>query len=137
MPTVIFAGRLKNLKDISDFVVKQAQSAGFNDSDVYAVQLAVDEAATNIIEHAYGGDGKGDIVCSCEVLKDGFEVRLSDSGRPFDYDSVPDPVVGVPIEKLKPRGLGVFLMRKMMDDVSYYTSAEEGNVLVMIKHKGK
>jgi serine/threonine-protein kinase RsbW len=130
-----FHGRLENLQEIGDFVVDCARSAGFNDADIYAIQLAVDEAATNIIEHAYKGNEPGDIDLKCEPIRDGIKIVLSDHGRPFDPDSLPEPTLNVPIEELKPRGLGVFLIRQMMDEVEYQFDPETGNSLTMIKHK--
>ena len=59
MTTVIFPGRYESLSEIRDFVVEIAKIAGFQDFDLYAVELAVDEACSNIIEHAYGEENVG------------------------------------------------------------------------------
>lgn len=135
MPTRKFPSHLENLKDIGDFVVKQAKLAGFDNGEIYAVQLAVDEAATNIIEHAYEGKEVGEIELQCEVLSDGIKIILRDQGEPFDPDGLPKPELNVPLDQLKPRGLGVFLIRQMMDEVDYKFSPRNGNVLTMIKRK--
>ena len=135
MVTVTFPGRLESLEKISDFVQQVARSANLNERDVYAVQLAVDEACTNIIEHAYHGEGVGDIVCSCDVIGDGLKVVLLDRASPFHPETMPEPVLDVPLEDVKSRGLGMFLMRKMMDDVKFEASPGGGNCLTMIKHK--
>ena len=66
MTTTVFPGRYESLSAIRDFVVNVAKGAGFKDFDLYAVELAVDEACSNIIEHAYGGENKGDIELTCE-----------------------------------------------------------------------
>lgn len=123
------------LAQISDFVTVNAKAAGLDEASIYAVQLAVDEAATNIIEHAYGGSGQGDLEITCEVLDDNLRITLHDHGKPFDPEKVPTPVVNVPLEKLKSRGLGVFLIRHMMDEVHYEFSPNEGNTLVMVKRR--
>lgn len=135
MPTRKFPARLDNLKDIGDFVVQHAKIAGFDDAGVYAVQLAVDEAATNIIEHAYEGEELGDIELMCEVMSNGIKIVLHDHGRPFDPGNLPTPALNVPIDQLKPRGLGVFLIHQMMDEVNYKFSPQNGNVLTMVKFK--
>jgi serine/threonine-protein kinase RsbW len=62
-------------------------------------------------------------------------VILKDRGRPFDPISVPRPVLNVPIQKLKKRGVGFYLMHKVMDELHYETSPESGNTLVMVKRK--
>ena len=135
MVTVTFPGRLESLEKISDFVQEVARSACLNEREVYAVQLAVDEACTNIIEHAYHGEGVGDITCTCDVLGDGLKVVLLDRARPFHPAAMPEPVLNVPLDEVKSRGLGIFLMRKMMDDVKFEVSPGGGNRLTMIKHR--
>ena len=136
MPTRKFSGRLDNLEKICVFVTRAARQAGLDERQVYAVQLAVDEAATNIIEHGYRGSGKGDLVISCEAQEDGLQVTLHDHAPPFVPDEVPDPVTDVPLDELKSRGLGVSLMRKMMDEVHYHFDPDHGNTLTMVKRKG-
>jgi len=103
-------------------VQQVARSACLDEREVYAVQLAVDEACTNIIEHAYHGEGVGDIECSCNVLKDGLKVVLSDRASPFHPEAMAEPVLNTPLEEVKPRGLGIYLMRKMMDHVEFEES---------------
>jgi serine/threonine-protein kinase RsbW len=133
--TFTFPGRFESLEKISEFVQQAARSASLSERDVYAVQLAVDEACTNIIEHAYQGEGVGDIVCTCKVLRDGIKVVLLDQANPFQPETLPDPVLNAPLDEVKPRGLGIFLMRKMMDQVKFDTSPRGGNRLTMVKHR--
>lgn len=135
MPTKTFSGHFSSLEMISHFVMKVARDAGLDDKSVYGVQLAVDEAATNIIEHGYGGEGLGEIRITCEILEDGFKVELLDRGKSFDLDAVAEPVTNAPLEDIKPRGLGVFFMRRMMDDIRIETSPRSGNRLIMIKRR--
>lgn len=137
MRTLSISGRLENLAKIREFVVEAAKSAGFDELDVYAVELAVDEACANIIEHAYGGEGIGDIHCTCLVTEDGLTILLKDHGKPFDPESVPEPNLHAPIEELQPGGAGLFLMRKMMDEVEFRFDPVKGNVLKLVKRKHK
>lgn len=133
MDTQVFPGRYDSLAKISQFVVKAAREAGLDDRAVYAVELAVDEACTNIIEHAYGGEGRGDLVCSVQVKNNELQITLNDRGRPFDPDKVPQPLLNQPLSKVKSRGVGIYLMSRMMDDIRYNSSPEQGNTLTMIK----
>jgi serine/threonine-protein kinase RsbW len=133
--TLTFPGRFESLEKISEFVQQAARSACLNEHDVYAVQLAVDEACTNIIEHAYHGEGKGDIVCTCNVLRDGIKVVLLDRASPFHPEAMPEPMLNTSLDEVKPRGLGIFLMRKMMDHVKFEAPPGGGNRLTMIKHR--
>jgi serine/threonine-protein kinase RsbW len=133
METVSFPGRFESLPEIGKYVEDAAKSAGLSDKAVYQVQLAVDEACANIIDHAYGGENKGDIDCTLIPKKEGLTIILRDRGRPYNPQNIPDPQLNVPIEKLKPRGVGVYLMRKVMDEVYYEYSPEAGNVLTLFK----
>jgi serine/threonine-protein kinase RsbW len=135
MKTVKFPGRFESLPKVGEFVRKAAISAGLNDKAVYAVQLAVDEACSNIIDHAYGGEGKGEMICSVITSKDGLTIILRDRGKPFNPQDISDPEINVPLDRLKPRGVGIYLMRKMMDEVYYEYSPNGGNILTMVKHR--
>lgn len=130
-----FPGKFESLPAISEFVTRNAREAGLNSKEVYAVELAVDEACTNIIEHAYRETYSGEIVCSCQPVKQGLKIVLSDRGETFDPKSVPEPDPTVPLEQVSPRGAGLFLMRKMMDEVEFAFDPVNGNVLTMVKHK--
>lgn len=138
MPQKTFVGRLENLSQIGKYVAQAAQKAELDDEATYAVELAVDEAATNIIEHGYGEDQPGKIVCIYEVLQDGLKIILQDQAQKFDSESVPEPsFYGKSIENLTPRGLGLFFIRKLMDEVNFDFSPGTGNILTLIKRKQK
>jgi serine/threonine-protein kinase RsbW len=135
MPTQRFSCSLKNLEMICDYITHFANEAGLNESEVYAVQLAVDEASTNIMEHGYGHECPNRIDITCEILEDGLKVVIYDDADPFDPESVPEPEINVSLEDIKPRGLGIFFMRKMMDEVHYESSPD--NTLTMIKRHAR
>lgn len=134
MSTKRFSCSLNNLEGICDYVSDCARQAGLSEAEVYAVQLAVDEATTNIIEHGYGRECSNRIDVTCVILEDGLKVVIYDDAEPFNPESVPEPEINVSLEEIKPRGLGIFLMRQMMDEVHYESSADKGNTLTMIKH---
>ena len=133
--TATFPARFESLSEIDDFVARHAQAAGLEPSDVFAVQLAVDEACSNIIEHAYGGEGSGDLECTCQIGEDGLTVVLRDHGQPFDPDRVPSPRLDAPLKEREAGGLGLHFMRRLMDEIRFAFSAEGGNVLTMIKRR--
>lgn len=135
MKTETYPGNYTSLAQISQFVIQAAQDAGLNEHETYQVELAVDEACCNIIDHAYGGENRGDMQCSVEIGDGKLTVILKDRGNPFDPACVPKPVFNVSIEKLKKRGVGFYLMHKIMDELHYETSPESGNTLVMVKRK--
>jgi len=116
---------------IADFISRSMSQLGI-EAGVFEVQTAVDEACTNIIEYAYSAEG-GIITITCEMQDDDFVVTIRDKGKPFDPSSVPPPDLEADLDKRKIGGLGIYLMRKLMDDVSYSFDAEKGNTLLMRK----
>jgi len=137
MSTKHFSCSLSNLEKICDFIAHCASEAGLDETEVYAVQLAVDEASTNIIEHGYGQECPSRIDITCEPVEDGVKVVIYDDAAPFDPTSIPEPEINVSLEEVKPRGLGIYLMRKMMDEVCYESDPDKGNTLTMIKRHAK
>jgi serine/threonine-protein kinase RsbW len=135
MGTATFPGTLENVSRICEFVVKGAREAGLDDNAVYQVELAVDEACTNIIEHAYRGESKGVIECSYQVNKGSLTVVLQDYGRSFNPNKVPVPNVKGPLKNLKARGAGLYLIRNLMDEVHFEFSKKDGNRLTLVKRK--
>ena len=135
MPTRNFPGRYENVVDICDFVMGIAQLSGFTAKDKYKIQLSVDEACSNIIEHAYGGEGLGEIQCTCEVDEEALTIVLHDHGHPFDPSLVPEVEIKTCINDVKSGGAGLYLMRKLMDTVCFEFNQKDGNVLTMVKHR--
>jgi serine/threonine-protein kinase RsbW len=135
--TRTFPGRFDSLAAISEFVTRAARAAGLDARAVDAVQLAVDEACSNIVEHAYGGEGRGDIECTCRVDSDGLTVVLRDHGRPFDPSSVPEPDLSPSLDDAACTGggLGLYFVRQLMDQVHFEFTADSGNVLTLVKRK--
>ena len=123
--------RLENLLVIAEFISRSMSQLGIEEG-VFEVQTAVDEACTNIIKHAYSAEG-GVITVTCEMGDSDFIVTIRDKGKPFDPSSVPPPDLDGDLDKRKIGGLGIYLMRKLMDDVSYHFDVVKGNKLVMRK----
>ncbi len=135
MKTVKFAAKFEKLYDIREFVGKIARKGGFSDKDVYNIQLATDEAASNIIEHAYRNMPGKTLELSCDMQGDVITVILTDYGESFDPSEVPVPDLKADLSDRKIGGLGIFLMRKLMDDIRYQPGPGKSNVLTMTKRK--
>jgi serine/threonine-protein kinase RsbW len=137
MRTAIFLAQFDQLDAIRGFAAQAARDAGLQDSEVNAVVLAIDEACSNIVEHAYRGVKKGQIECTCDAGPDALTIILRDHGKAFDVSKVPAPDVGADLSDRRIGGLGIFLMRKLMDEVRFEAQGKSGNVLTMVKHKGR
>ena len=123
--------RLENLEVIADFVATSMKQLGIEEG-TYQVQLAVDEACSNIIKYAYS-DWEGIISIACELQDNEFVITIGDKGSPFDPNSVPPPDMETDWDERSIGGLGIYMMRKLMDEVSYSYDTEKGNRLTMRK----
>jgi serine/threonine-protein kinase RsbW len=102
-----------------------------DDQSVFNVQLACDEACSNVMEHAYNG-GDGLVRISCTLHLDSLEIQIHDTGKPFDPAVVQEPDLDAPLEEREAGGLGLFFMRSVMDEVRFEFD-ESGNRLTMVK----
>ena len=129
------AAEVTNLRAIANFILKVTAEAGFDDRARYEVQMAVDEACANIIEHAYSEGDEGGIRLVCEICGDGLTITIFDNGAPFEPDTIPrfDPTL--PLEERGDRGMGLFFIYNLMDSVDYQFNTSEGNRLTLFKRK--
>lgn len=131
-----FHGGVEHLTAIAEFTREAVSKLGAEEHDRLACELAVDEAATNAFKHGYlGNPGRVDITIWREGDTIVMEVR--NWGRPFDPVSVPEPDLSVPIEERPLGGLGLFLIRRMMSDVSFTFNPEAGNTITMRRRIGQ
>lgn len=112
--------RIENIPAITSFVTQAAEAAGFGETDSFHCQMAVDEACTNIVEHAYAGRDDGRIDVACQVEPGDVTIWITDSGQRFDPAAIPEPdLTGRSVAEIEPGGIGMHLMRKMMDEVEF------------------
>lgn len=131
-----FRGVFTNLAGIAAFIREAALAAGLRDNEIYQVETAVDEACSNIIEHAYGGEDNGDIICSCDIQPGCLKVTLTDRGRSFNPSDIAPPDTNCCLEDREPHGLGLFFINQLMDEVQFDFSKPGLNKLIMTKRKG-
>ena len=124
---------MKNLTAISDLITTFAKESSLNADDTFAIQMAVDEACANVIEHAYGGQPNGTVGLVCWLANDEVNVTIRDHGRPFDPQAVPRPDMTAPLDKRHEGALGLYLMEKLMDVVQFEFDPAKGNKLTMKK----
>jgi serine/threonine-protein kinase RsbW len=137
---LILLAQFKNLERLREFAARHAQAYELSEQAIYSVQLAVDEAFTNIVEHAYGGESQEKIECTCRVTDDGLEITLRDCGQTFEPNGVPEPDLDAALEDREIGGLGLFFIRQLMDEVEFKFITEKDpkrkcNLLRMVKRK--
>lgn len=131
-----FPAHCSSLESISALVGQAARAASLDDEATYAIQLAVEEACDNIIEHAYGPDGHGDIECEFEIAKNELVVILRDYGLPFDPIKIAPPDLTSPLEQREVGGLGLHFIRQLTDDFEFEFGAA-GNSLRLFKRRSQ
>lgn len=132
MKTLTFPGSYSSLVKISEFVTQAAKQLDFSDFDLYKIETAVDEACSNIIEHAYGQENLGDIEISVKVNPENLTITLTDFGKPFDPKYVKEPNLSSNLADRDNHGLGIYMMKQWMDIVEF-DSENDRNVLTLIK----
>ena len=132
MATMNLSASLSQLEAIRQFVAQVSCDLNLDEQIVPDLQLAVEEICANVIEHGYGGQG-GRIEISIEAVQGGVQVRVRDWGIAFDPEAVPVPDVSVPLELRPLGGLGLFLVRHLMDEVRFEFDGEKGNSVTMVK----
>lgn len=123
---------MANLERVAEFIADIAQKSNLTEKQSDHVQMAVDEAVTNVMEHAYAGRTDGRITIKCRVDAREFFVEIRDNGAPFDPKKVKKPNVKSPLSARSIGGLGVFFMKKLMDKVEF-THDDAGNITRMTK----
>ena len=124
--------KLESLEAFMRFVIGSTKDAGFPDKRVQEIELAVEEALVNIINYAYPDREDGDVEITCGLDGDGrYVIEIRDSGIPFDVGAQSDPDLNASIAERKIGGLGIFLIRKMADEM-YYKREGDQNVLTLV-----
>lgn len=115
-----------------NFVANCAEDCGCGAEAIDQIRLAVDEAFTNIVKHAYSDVEAKDVAIRVEFDDRNFKVVISDQGMQFKPGTIREPNVGERIRQRKRGGVGVFLIHKLMDDVQYLRHGNH-NEIVMTK----
>ena len=137
---IILPARFMSLDRVRKFFVQASKDFGMSRNAVDQIELAVDEAFSNVIEHSYGGESQEMIECSCQDANDRLIIVIKDCGKPFDPNVIPEPSLDACLEEREVGGLGMYFMNQLMDDVHYsFTSGPDGrtncNALTMVKLK--
>ncbi len=123
---------IKEIEKLSAFVEAIGEERGLDPGLVSGINLALEEAATNVIMYAYPKETAGALDVDAVLGLDSLEFTLTDGGVPFDPTAAPEADVTLSAEERGIGGLGIFLVRKIMDSVTY-TRRDGKNILTMTK----
>ena len=118
---------------LAPFIETIAMENGLDHSLTMELNLAVEEAVVNVMEYAYPQGETGEVTIEVSVADDLLDINIIDSGAPFDPTQKSDPDTSLPVEERSIGGLGIFLVRQVMDTVSY--RRDDGkNILTFTKN---
>ena len=127
-----FEAELENLSHIRRFVQERGTALGAHTEAVSDLLMAANEAAVNIVVHGYQ-ERSG--VIDVEVTQNGdyLEVHLRDQAPPFDPTTIPPPDTTLPLEQRPYGGMGMHLIRQLVDTVTYRFTPQGENELILAK----
>jgi serine/threonine-protein kinase RsbW len=123
---------LEELSTVRRFIRERAHRMGADPKVVHDLVQAVDESVANTILHGYRGRS-GTVEVELGRSGESLVARLRDQAPAFDPTKLPDPDITLPLDKRPLGGMGVFLTRELMDEVSY-RQIDKGNELTLVKH---
>ena len=129
-----------HLAEVRRAVLDLLAAGCFPPDDIQLLALAVDEAVANVMEHAYCGvafQASHQVKVVMHLDTERFEVLILDRGREFDPNTVPELDIRRHVQNGRKGGLGVFLIRRIMDEVNYTYREDEHNELRLIKYVDK
>lgn len=126
--------KTENLSLIRDFISKAAGDAGVKNDTVENIILAVDEACTNIIKHAYKSSPDGELIIKTKSTHTRFVVSITDYGKSFEPEMIPEPDLQKYYRQRRVGGLGMYLMKTLMDDVNYVSIPGKHNEVLLSKN---
>lgn len=130
---LIVKSETSQLVAIRDFISEKAKENLIQDSILNAIILAVDEAATNIVKHAYNYNPENTINIKLIISDKDCTIVLTDFGKSFDPSVIPQPDMKEYLSQHRVGGLGLLLIRTLMDSMEYIVSPEGFNRLILKK----
>ena len=128
---------LESLEEFRGFIKEHCASVPeVTDEFLYDIQLAVDEACTNIVSHGYADLDPGSIILDLDIDTDKIVITLTDFGHAFEPSSTPMPDVDAPIEERELGGFGLFFIQQSVDEMDYQVT-EDGNKMTLTKYLRK
>jgi len=130
---LLVKSRTENLAAVREFVNSAVGEVSIPQDIAGDIVLAVDEACTNIIKHAYQYSPDGDIKIKLTYSDKKIVVEITDHGASFHPDAVPKPDLKKYFEEKRVGGLGMYLMKSLMDDIHYKSIPGKFNQVLLTK----
>jgi serine/threonine-protein kinase RsbW len=127
------AAELGALKILRDFIDEACRQENISDDIAFKLKLAIDEAASNVIEYGYQDMDPGSIILTLKFEPQRVLAELTDFGQPFEPSEPSVPEVEAVLEDKSTGGFGLYFIYQTMDQVDYRTS-RRGNTLIFIKN---
>ena len=127
--------RPASLPLIGAMVQWHGRRAGLDSQRCGDLEVAVDEACTNVIRHAFSPEDAREMTILCEPVAEGLRVTITNQGRPFDPAEAAETGRAKHLQDPASGGMGLLLMRRLTDAMDYRFSTQEGNQLTLIKRK--
>ena len=124
---------LDNLQVVREYITRAARRLGVNDQALGDLLLVVDEAVTNVVIHGYG-DREGQVELHMEAELDAVIIRIRDRAETFDPSHVDAPQLDTDLQDRPFGGMGIFLIKKMTDQVEFLPREGGGNEIRLLKH---
>ena len=131
--TLILANQLGELETIRASIKKLVVDWGIPVSLEFSLNLAIEEAFTNVVNYAFDNGQEHQIELCFEIRGRNLIITITDDGMPYDPTLIPEPDTGLDASKRPLGGLGFFLVRKFMDKVEYRRK-ENKNQLILTKN---
>ena len=133
--TITLPNKLEELSRLNAFVDEICEEHGCDMDMTMRMNLAMEEAVVNVIDYAYPPDTVGYVDIKAMSYDDHLKFVISDSGKPFDPTKKEEVDISLPVDERRIGGLGIHLVRQLMDSVSY--ERKDGrNILTLIKNNG-
>lgn len=133
--SIVFPARVESIPEISDYVSQRAEQAALHPKQIVHLQVAIDEVVANICLYAYQ-QPPGELTVRVASGQGRFAVDFVDEGVPFDPLTAEEPEISADIADRDVGGLGIFLVRRLIDEVHYRRDGSR-NILTLVVHAHK
>jgi len=128
-----FRGRLSDLDRVTAEAIEYVEAAGVEAQAVYSTRLTIEEMVTNILKYGFDDTAVHEIHLRLEILPGAVRIILEDDGHPFNPLAAPEPDVNQPADQRVPGGLGIHLVRKLVDQIHYERREGRNRLTVQIR----